>query len=126
MENLSVLVIVSTILLAGGAIFYLALLIARLSMKKQVHPSIMFEGFRQKMWMTAGLGIVFFCSYLGISATAFYFKDPQARLHLFTFAYENPAALIYIGLLIFACFSVCIYLVRIIIKYFYNNNKKPY
>src|SRR5690349_10326793 len=123
MNTFSVICLISIILLAGGAIFYLALLTARYKMKKQIHPSNMLHGFGQKMWMTAGLGGVFFSGYLAIAAIAFYFQDPQARSRLFTFAYQHPAALIYLGLFAFACFSTTVYLVRLVIKYLYNTRR---
>jgi len=75
------------------------------------------------MWMTGGLGIAFFFLYLLIALLGSHLKNPDLRLDFFFFAYENPTFLIYIGLFVFALFSTSIYLVRVLIKYFYNTRK---
>lgn len=122
-ELMTVGLIILGILLVGLILFYMALLIARWGMKRPIHLSIIFRGFGQKMWMTTGLGMVFFSVYLAIAMMASHFQDTQMRLDLFLLAYEHPIVLLYLGLLAFACISTSIYLVRLLIKYFYNSRR---
>lgn len=82
------------------------------------------KGFKAKMWMTFGLGIVFFSFYfLVIFISSVYLKEEKGEL-LFFSAYHSPKFFIYAGLLIFACFSLTIYLIRMLIKYLFLTRGK--
>ena len=120
METINAVLIILTFLLVGVVLFFSAISLAERGFKQKVFVKTIFNGFRQKMWMTAGLGIVFFSVYLLIVLCGSYFKDPSARLDFFFLVYQHPVSFIYLGLLIFACMTSGIYLVRMIIKYIYN------
>ncbi len=86
---------------------------------------ILFNGFKQKMWMTMGLGITFFGLYAVIVFLSSRILDKQMEIDFFFFLYKDLIFSIYIGLFIFASISLLIYLVRMIIKflYFMHNQK---
>lgn len=90
--------------------------------KFSLHP--LFKGFKQKMWMTIGLGSLFFSLYLLIILLSSWLLDSKSSLTLFFLFYAHPTEFIYLGLFIFACMSLCIYLVRMFIKYFYLTHSK--
>lgn len=77
------------------------------------------KGFRAKMWMTVGLGLVFFNFYLLLVAITARLLDNQTGAWLFATAYSSPKPLIYLGLLTFASISLAIYLARMVIKYLF-------
>lgn len=82
------------------------------------------KGFKAKMWMTCGLGIIFFSFYgLLVIISAHYIKVETAQF-LFAQAYQSPSVFIYAGMLTFACFSLMIYLVRMFIKYLFLTRGK--
>jgi hypothetical protein len=120
METINASLIVLTFLLAGVVLFCSAICLAERGFKQKVAVRTIFNGFRQKMWMTVGLGVVFFSLYLLIVLLGSYFKDQSARLDFFFLMYQHPVSFIYLGLLIFACMTSGIYLVRMVIKYIYN------
>lgn len=124
METWEMILIVIVIVLAGLALFYLALRLTERRTKKKVALHRIFKDFGQKMWMTAGLGLVFFCLFLLTAILGSYFDDPQSRLNLFFLMYEHPTVFIYLGLFTFALTSTSIYLVRLVIKYLYNTKRK--
>ncbi len=71
------------------------------------------------MWMTFGIGLVFFSLYLIVIFFSSVYLKEEAGQWLFKTAYQAPIYFIYIGLLIFICFSLTIYLVRMLIKYLF-------
>lgn len=80
----------------------------------------LFKGFGQKMWMTIGLGIMFFGLYYLVITLASRFFDSNQKLNLLMLARQHPAEFIYMGLGIFSCVTISIYIVRIMIKNIYN------
>lgn len=75
-------------------------------------------GFREKMWMTIGLGVTFFGLYFVLIYYGTRLVNSSKKLDLFFLAYKNPVPFIYLGLGIFAMLSLSIYAVRVIIKKF--------
>ena len=62
----------------------------------------LFHEFDKKMWMTLGLGIIFFGFYLGlITVLSLIFKGNRLQ-KVFFFLYSHKVESIYIGLMIFA------------------------
>lgn len=76
-------------------------------------------GFKAKMWMTFGLGLVFFSFYFLLVLLCSKYINQEMGAALFFSAYRSPRLFIYGGLLLFACVSLTIYLVRMIIKYLF-------
>jgi len=112
--------IVLIILLCGLALFLIAMRLAQKFLRKDISTRSIFKGFGQKMWMTTCLGVLFFGVYLSIVYGLSLIADPIFRLNFFSMVHQHPIVFIYLGLLVFACFSVGIYIARIAIKYFYN------
>lgn len=121
MQTLNAILIVLAFLLIGLVMFCAALYLAEKVMGRKVALGFIFKEFRQKMWMTAGLGCVFFGLYLLTATLGYYYNDPAARLGIFFAVYENPSTFIYFGLITFAAVSTSIYAVRLIIKRLYNS-----
>lgn len=84
----------------------------------------LFKDFRQKMWMTVGLGLLFFCVYILLVYIGSFVITSKTRLDFFFLLYRHPIDFIYLGLLAFACTSLCIYIARMVIKYLYNTRNK--
>lgn len=82
------------------------------------------KGFKAKMWMTCGLGITFFGFYLFVVVLSSTILNGKWISSLFWQAYQTPLPFIYGGLLLFACFSLLIYLVRMVIKYLFLTRGK--
>lgn len=116
------LILVLLILLAGLFLFTASMYIAKLTMKKDISARALLNNFGQKMWMTCGLGILFFSLYLIVVSTLSSVNGSSLRLNFFHLVYKHPIAFIYLGLLTFAFFSVSIYLARMIIIYWCNKN----
>ncbi len=76
------------------------------------------------MWMTAGLGLLFFGFYTGAVVLGSLVLDSQVRLSIFFLVYKYPVISIYLGLLTFICISIGIYMARMMIKYLYNTRNK--
>jgi hypothetical protein len=112
------------LLLGGFALFYGALRLAETMMGRRVSVNVIFKDLKKKMWMTVGLGTLFFSVYLLIVVVARFLLDSNARLDLFFLLHRHSISFVYLGLLIFATVSVSIYLVRIWIKYLYNRKHK--
>jgi hypothetical protein len=74
--------------------------------------------------MTVGLGVLFFGLYLGVVFFTSRVIDQEIAQQLFELSYQHPLEFIYLGLFIFATFSLLIYLVRMFIKYFYLTRSK--
>lgn len=83
----------------------------------------LFKEFNRKMWMTLLMGGIFFAIYLAIVYLAIIFIPPSG-VDLFFLIYRNPVNFIYGGLMVFACFSLSIYIVRMLIKYLYMTRGK--
>lgn len=81
------------------------------------------SGFKEKIWMTIGLGSVFFSLYLLIAFLGGWFLNHDFKKSLFDFAYEHPLELAEMGLFAFICLSLFIYFVRLIIKYWYTTSR---
>ena len=77
------------------------------------------RGFRAKMWMTLGLGIFFFGLYGIVVWICSRLINSEVGEQLFKLALGAPHYFVYGGLLLFAMFSLGIYLVRMVIKYLY-------
>lgn len=120
MHTFNAIAIFIVILLIGLSLFLIALYATQLITKKQISVQTIFKDFRQKMWMTIGLGILFFGFYLLIILLGSSLISAETRRNIFFLAYKHPSVFIYIGLLIFAAISIGIYLVRIVIKHLYN------
>ena len=123
MQTLQALLIVLLVLLIGLVLFYIALSYAQKVSHRRVSVRTMFYGFRQKIWMTAGLGLMFSGLYLLVVYLAS-FVGSEARMNLFFMAYKHPTMFIYLGLLIFVCISMGIIFARTVIKYLYNKNNR--
>lgn len=91
---------------------------------KKIELRSVLNGFKQKIWMTLGLGIVFFGFYfLSIYAWSF-FIHTTTHPDLFILLYHYPIYFIYLGLLIFASLSTAIYLIRLIIISIYHRKTR--
>jgi hypothetical protein len=112
------------ILLTGLMLFHIAMRFAEWIMNEKFSIHSIFKDFRQKMWMTVGLGTLFLSLYLIVVLLGSSVVDSQVRLNFFFLVYRHPVAFIYLGLLIFACISISIYIARLAIKYFYNTRNK--
>lgn len=110
-------------LLAGFGLFYLALQLAEKIMGRRIPVNVIFKDMKKKMWMTVGLGAVFFGSYLLIVCIAGSLIRSETRLDLFFLLHKHTISFIYLGLLTFAVISISIYMVRLWIKYLYNKKK---
>jgi hypothetical protein len=93
----------------------------RLVNNKRSYIRPLTKDFREKMWMTIGLGSVFFGLYLLVVFGAASLIDLQNGLDLFYLSYAHPTEFIYLGMFAFATLSLAIYLVRMLIKYLYLN-----
>lgn len=90
--------------------------------KYRIRP--LFRDFKEKMWMTVGLGCLFFGLYLFLVLSGSALINSEIGLSLFTLSYKNPIEFIYLGLFTFAALSLSIYLVRMMIKYLYITRSK--
>ncbi|CUI17634.1 Conserved hypothetical membrane protein [Candidatus Protochlamydia naegleriophila] len=91
---------------------------------KKYHIRPLFRDFKEKMWMTVGLGCLFFGLYLFLVLSGSVLINSEMGSNLFTLSYKNPIEFIYLGLFIFATLSLSIYLVRMMIKYLYITRSK--
>ncbi len=91
---------------------------------KKYHIRPLFRDFKEKMWMTVGLGCLFFGLYLILVLSGSALINSEIGLSLFILSYNNPIEFIYLGLFTFAALSLCIYLVRMMIKYLYITRSK--
>jgi hypothetical protein len=123
MNTFQVILTITCFLIIGWIGFYIAMYFAQIILKRKFTIRTVFNNFGQKMWMTAGLGIIFSSLYLFIVFFGAQI-DPQKKLALFFKAYENPIHYIYLGLLIFACLTLTTYIARVIIIFLYNTRKK--
>jgi hypothetical protein len=93
------------------------------ALRKKIFSRLFFQDFRQKMWITIGLGFTFFGLYFTFILLISKFMNPQFGQTLFLSIYQHPIDFIYLGLFIFALIALLIYFTRMIIKYFYLKNK---
>ena len=95
MQTLNAILIVLVFLLIGLVMSCAALYFAERVMGRRVALGSIFKEFRQKMWMTAGLGCVFFGLYLSTVALgytitirhpdlAFFLQPMSVRQHSYT------------------------------------------
>ncbi len=83
-----------------------------------------FRGFREKIWMTIGLGIVFFGFYFAIVLLSSKLITPATGESFFNLVKNHPIDFIYFGLFIVASITLSIYLVRMVIKYLFITKSK--
>ena len=82
------------------------------------------NNFKQKMWMTLGLGFIFFGFYFVLIFSISQLMSKEDWLSLFFYMYKEPTYFIYLGLFLFAFLSLSIYFVRMFIKYLYTTRSK--
>jgi hypothetical protein len=104
--------------------FAIALSFYKLKRQQKVF-SIWFE-FKRKIWMTLSLGSFFLFCYFGCVFLMTYLSTNERNMQLFSMAYQSPTLWIYGGLCLFTCLSLCIYLVRMFIKYYFLTKKKDF
>ena len=109
-----------------GFILINFILLSFYQLKKQQGLISIWLGFKRKIWMTIGLGVFFLFSYLGVIFSISYFSTAEWNLHIFSIIYHSPTPWIYGGLWVFACLSLCIYLVRMGIKYYFLTRGKDF
>lgn len=84
----------------------------------------LFLEFDKKMWMTIGLGLLFFGFYFIFIPLLALSLNSQKIQTILSFIRHHPTLSIYMGLLIFILFTLSIYLARLFIKYLYRNRTK--
>lgn len=122
METQQALAIIFMILLVGYLLFLISMDFASILMKKKVSTKSLLNGFRLKMWMTAGLGILFFGFYFSAIFLGSHLLDSETLLNIFFIVHKHPLPFAYLGLLIFICISTLIYLARMLIKSWCNKH----
>lgn len=118
--SIIVIAIILFSLLIGIALLSFSLRMAESLLKRKFSISVVFKNFREKIWMTFGLGIVFFGLYLLTIFGLWSLQSASSNQSLFILLYKHPVELIYLGLLCFAFITMGIYLARMVIKYLYN------
>lgn len=83
-----------------------------------------FNGFREKIWMTLGLGIIFFGLYFCLVYFSSILIHQQDGLFYFLLLYNHPVEFIYLGLFLFSLVTLSIYLVRMLIKFIFILHNK--
>ena len=111
------------ILFLGLALFCLFVIYAFKRLSQKGAFNALFKEFNRKMWMTFCLGGTFFGLYILIVNLSVYFVRPWGTDLLFL-VHQHPISFIYLGLWLFACLSLLIYLVRMLIKYIYLTRGK--
>lgn len=76
--------------------------------------------FREKIWMTIGLGSFFSCLYLFIYHMSYFLVDREVFLKQFFFGIEHPSYFFIWSLFIFLANALLVYLIRMFVKYFYH------
>lgn len=121
MSTAQALLIVFIILLCGFLLLAACMRVAQKFMHKEISYASLLNGLNQKLWMTFGLGIFFFGSYLLLILLFSSVNSASVRLNIFHLAYQNPITAAYFGLGVFVSVSIGIYLVRKAIIRWYNN-----
>jgi hypothetical protein len=111
------------LLLLGVALFCVLTVYAFKRLSRGWSFKLLFKDFNRKIWMTVGLGALFFGFYLLIVILSAYFVRHWGTDLLFL-VYHHPIPFIYGGLFLFACLSLSIYVARMFIKYFYLTRGK--
>jgi len=122
MNTLQALTITLGIICIGLIILYNVIQMTQLVTRKPISFRSLVYNFKQKMWMTAGIGLTFFSLYLLLLFLSSNLLDE--RLNFFIKVYQNPTAYVYIGLSIFITISISIYLVRMFIIYLFDLQKR--
>lgn len=91
--------------------------------KRPVSFKRLFNGLRQKLWMTACLGVFFTALYLTVVSLAAWMLEGDMRQSLFNTVYRYPTYFIYGGLALFSSISLGILVVRSVIKKVYNSRR---
>lgn len=84
----------------------------------------LFHEFDKKMWMTLGLGLIFFGFYFLLVTALSWILNPEKTKKIFLFFYHYKVESIYIGLFVFASIALAIYLTRLFIKFLYTSRMK--
>ena len=117
------------ILISIPLILYLSLKCYRvfIQMMKTRKPSlkILLKNFKEKIWMTFGLGVTFFGFYFLSIFFGSKLLTKEAALTLLFDAQKEPVYFIYLALFFFALLSISIYFVRMLIVYLYITRNKP-
>lgn len=124
MNTLEAVIITFSIISIGLILLKSILLITELITHKKVSFSFLFFNFKQKMWMTIGLGTLFLSLYLSILFVGAFKLNSQEKLAIFFNAYQNPALYAYRGLFFFVSMTILSYLTRMMIISFYNSKKR--
>ena len=122
MNTLQALIITLGIICIGLIILYNVIQMTQLVTRKTISIRSLFYNFKQKIWMTAGIGLTFFSLYLLLIFLSSNLLDE--RLKFFLQVYQNPTAYVYMGLSIFIILSISIYLVRMFIIYLFHSQKR--
>lgn len=104
------------VLVVFGIVFY--------SIKRYGSPiPKLFHEFDKKIWMTLGLGIIFFGFYFALVTAVSWILSADKAQKIFSFFRHYTIESIYIGLFIFAFITLSIYMARLFIKYLYSKRK---
>ncbi len=122
MNTLQALIITLGIICIGLIILYNVIQMTQLVTRKTISFRSLFYNFKQKMWMTIGIGLTFFFLYLLLLFLSSNLLDE--RLNFFLQVYQNPRTYVYIGLSIFITISISIYFVRMFIIYLFHSQKR--
>lgn len=122
MNTLQALILTFGIIAIGFIILYNVIQLTQIVTGKKISIRSLFFNFKQKMWMTAGLGFTFFILFLLFVFLSSKLLDE--RLNFFLQVYQNPIAYVYIGLSIFISVSISIYFVRMLIIYLFHSKKR--
>jgi hypothetical protein len=77
----------------------------------------------KKMWMTLGLGSIFFGFYFVFVTLLSKLINSENAQSIFAFLYHYKVQAIYMGLLLFSLATLSIYIARLFIKYLYSKRK---
>lgn len=124
METVRVVISLISVILIGYIFFRLALYAAQIVLRKPIFIRAICKDFRQKIWMTLGIGIIFFVIYLLIAFGLYMIDSHEYRLKIFFAMYRHPTEFVYLGLFVFAITSATIYCARRYIIYFYKSRNK--
>lgn len=122
MNTVQALIITFCVIIIGCIILFNLIQIAQIITRKSVSIRSIFLNFKQKMWMTIGLGICFFSLYVGLLYASSIAVNE--RLELFQKVYQNPLNSVYLGLSFFVAMTISSYLVRMLIIRVYYSKKR--
>ncbi|MBB64680.1 MAG: hypothetical protein CMO81_06405 [Waddliaceae bacterium] len=78
-----------------------------------------FTNFRQKMWMTLGMGTFFLILYLMLNLLITKYLTQDRVIKAMEYGMKHPTYFLMWGLFIFMVNGLLVYTVRLFIKYFY-------